>query len=875
MPRINVIYKCIYISSAVHNEITLRSLESFMPENDMQQAYKNDMLDSAGFVQAGSFFPDWGYQCLGNNQQSEDAHWPTFVKTAVNYVREVYPIDQFHLDKHVKGLISFIFAIMSHGMADVKWHSLRGLSDYFIVAMAKSDFHNNGEEAHLAADAGGEFTLRHSNQLSYLNETWQVPIKDIIEIYRRLYTNTRKSSSRVPLESHLQYCMTTAFAASKIDVEFGRLMFGYYGSKSPFLIEELYDYYRGGIEDMSGSITDCYPQLINAFENGAIHDEPDTLCKSYFSTGFDAKCGRNAYSHQFTCLKHHPPFPIQSQNKASSLLHDFVYESYDSVTGILTITLDKRYTTTITRKGVTKPENDLQPIVETTEQIQKTQVTLPQQPRLQVPLGPKTIHLTRMNENAGYATTTTIENSQQCLSLDNDLLSGITLTLPMSSARLGHQVVMGDFNGNGQLDLAVSAPYYYNNRGRRLQTGAVFILNAVQQMLPNNNQHHEPYDIRNFTQTQLLEGEVNHGRFGWSMVSIDMNQDGMDDLAVSTPFLEEDGDKKGGRIEIYFGKAQVGLSSSKPDIRVSLSQESLLGTVLAGIDVDQDGFKDLVIGCPLCSVGNQPQVGNIYVIKSATGLHHSPVIVTHPDLFIDNPNAKEDPTGSAYDHFGESILAVKDTILIGAPGFSAAGKQRVGRVYAFDIKTRKLKWTLSGSREFQQYGKVLATDDKGDLIAISSPSEETSTGLRKFWQGGTVRIYDWNKVQANQDMNLIPPNFKMEHGMMAIIKGRTNAGHLGQSITFSRNDHDDMPTIWIGEPFSEQEKGRIYRWSVNNAHSYIDCIRNNRVILARFGSQIGPLGTNSICITSQRYGPDARYSGAITLLQFKASKIMK
>lgn len=171
------------------------------------------------------------------------AHWPTFIKTAVNYIREVYPASRFHTDKHVKGLISFVFAIMSHGMADVKWHSLAGLTDYFIVAMANSDFHGDTKESHLAADTGAEFTLRHSSQLSYLNETWHVPIKDIVEIYKRLYSS---GEQKVPLASHIQYCMAAAFAASKIDVEFGKLMFGYYGSKSPFLTEELYDYYKGG-----------------------------------------------------------------------------------------------------------------------------------------------------------------------------------------------------------------------------------------------------------------------------------------------------------------------------------------------------------------------------------------------------------------------------------------------------------------------------------------------------------------------------------------------------------------------------------------------------------------------------------------------------
>jgi hypothetical protein len=65
----------------------------------------------------------------------------------------------------------------------------------------------------------------------------------------------------------------------------------------------------------------------------------------------------------------------------------------------------------------------------------------------------------------------------------------------------------------------------------------------------------------------------------------------------------------------------------------------------------------------------------------------------------------ENPKMRPFDHFGHSVLIVKDTILVGAPGYSIQDKQRVGRVYAFDIHTKQLKWTISGSREFQQYGR--------------------------------------------------------------------------------------------------------------------------------------------------------------------------
>lgn len=79
-------------------------------------------------------------------------------------------------------------------------------------------------------------------------------------------------------------------------------------------------------------------------------------------------------------------------------------------------------------------------------------------------------------------------------------------------------------------------------------------------------------------------------------------------------------------------------------------------------------------------------------------------MLTLPDVMIKNPNTDS----AGYDHFGESILVVKDTILIGAPGYNIDSRQRVGRVYAFDIMTKKLKWTISGTTEFQQFGRYVS-----------------------------------------------------------------------------------------------------------------------------------------------------------------------
>lgn len=299
---------------------------------------------------------------------------------------------------------------------------------------------------------------------------------------------------------------------------------------------------------MSASVTDCYPELINAFEHGTTHTLPDTLCASYF----------------YTSLKHECLINKQQQGTHSQ---ESIYKDYNPITGVFTITTNNK-----------QAQNDhhddaLSPAVQSSHESLRFQVQ------------PPTSQPNKVNK---------------CLPLQQG--NDITLTIPLSSARVGHQTISGDFNGNGQLDMAISAPYHYNPASQE-QTGTVFILNNTVMAFGNTNSN----DIRDVS-TTVLQGSVDHGRFGWSMVTIDMNRDGIDDLAIATPF------SNGGMIEIYFGKIHFGLDD-KPSIKIQLQSQDLLATVLAAIDVDQDGYKDLVIGCPLCSVGNQPQVSLFFFFK--------------------------------------------------------------------------------------------------------------------------------------------------------------------------------------------------------------------------------------------------------------------
>lgn len=182
----------------------------------------------------------------------------------------------------------------------------------------------------------------------------------------------------------------------------------------------------------------------------------------------------------------------------------------------------------------------------------------------------------------------------------------ITLTIPVSSAAVGHATAVGDFDADGELDLAIAAPYQDTWVQDQWMTmaGSVFVLNGTRALL-NQRENVIISDIRKDSQVILL-GSKPRGRFGWSMAGVDINGDGIDDLAVAAPFANDNQ----GSVYIYFGNAEQ--LQNKPDVQIhlQLGRQPIegLGVYLTSMDIDRDGFKDLIVGCPYASVNGQQQV---------------------------------------------------------------------------------------------------------------------------------------------------------------------------------------------------------------------------------------------------------------------------
>uniref|UniRef100_A0A8C9TSZ8 Integrin, alpha 5 (fibronectin receptor, alpha polypeptide) n=1 Tax=Scleropages formosus TaxID=113540 RepID=A0A8C9TSZ8_SCLFO len=151
----------------------------------------------------------------------------------------------------------------------------------------------------------------------------------------------------------------------------------------------------------------------------------------------------------------------------------------------------------------------------------------------------------------------------------------------------GYTVAVTDINHDGQDDLLVGAPMFMvrGSGGRLEEMGRVYIYLQWKPLELERNTSH-------LTGTQVF------GRFGSSIAPLgDLNQDGFNDVAVSSPFGGED---EQGLVFIYNGHAD-GLRDMPSQVLVgqwaSSTMPASFGSAIRGnADLDMNGYPDLIVG---------------------------------------------------------------------------------------------------------------------------------------------------------------------------------------------------------------------------------------------------------------------------------------
>ena len=167
---------------------------------------------------------------------------------------------------------------------------------------------------------------------------------------------------------------------------------------------------------------------------------------------------------------------------------------------------------------------------------------------------------------------------------------------PQANDQFGSAVAAGDFNGDGRDDLAVGVPGEDLPRGA--DAGQVNILYAGPSGL-------RKLGNARFSQAGKVNGVVQAGdRFGAALAVGDFDGNGRDDLAIGVPGEDVGNDTDAGSVNVLYGKAgglrvagdfDFGQGGS---MRGSAEDHDLLGSSVTALDLDGDGYDDVVAGVP-------------------------------------------------------------------------------------------------------------------------------------------------------------------------------------------------------------------------------------------------------------------------------------
>jgi len=252
-----------------HNVIANRALKWYSNEN---QEYKNIITENLEYFQNGAAFPDWGYNCVlsefisGLPNASETAHWKNFQVETIKYLRSNY---NKPWNSEAKSLISFLFGVVSHSIADIIWHNLANAHKSrqgFIQAMANSDFDAQGQPyssiVHNDADTGGEFMCAHDMDLSFILSDWNFPASDVVDIYKQLGI---ENLDDLILRACNDELYIEVQAITKLPSE---LLYFMYAERSSFLVDNIQNWWLGGIDDMAMWTSYCWNFVIEWIETG-------------------------------------------------------------------------------------------------------------------------------------------------------------------------------------------------------------------------------------------------------------------------------------------------------------------------------------------------------------------------------------------------------------------------------------------------------------------------------------------------------------------------------------------------------------------------------------------------------------------------------